>query len=53
MNYGFIPSILHSYSQVIHMEKMALENAAPPIVLNKNILINEKFIIEREILKKI
>ena len=42
MNYRFIPRILHSYSQVIHTEEMVLENAAPPIVLNKNILINEK-----------
>lgn len=42
MNYRFIPRILHSYSQVIHTEEMDLENAAPPIVLNKNILINEK-----------
>jgi hypothetical protein len=42
MNYRIIPKILHSYSQVIHMEEMALENAAPPIVPNKNILINEK-----------
>jgi hypothetical protein len=25
------------------MEEKVLENAAPPIVLNKNILINEKF----------
>ena len=42
MNYRFILRILHSYSQVIHTEEMDLENAAPPIVLNKNILINEK-----------
>ena len=33
-NYRFIPKILHSYSQVIHMEEFSLENAAPPIVLN-------------------
>ena len=44
MNYRFIPRILHSYSQVIHTEEMDLENAAPPIVLNKKILINEKLI---------
>jgi hypothetical protein len=47
MNYEFFPRNLSVYPQVINSWGRSSENTAPPIVINKEILINENFHAER------